>query len=64
MTCPDCGAHIAEVNRLRAIIADQDQRIVRMLRTRAAFNQQMEDHLDRLRESQDLLARELQAGRP
>lgn len=50
--------------RLRGIIADQDQRRIRDLQRRAEHNEQMRIQLDRLRESQDMLARELQAGRP
>ena len=64
MSCPDCRQHIAEVNRLRGIIADQDQRRIRDLQRRAEHNEQMRIQLDRLRQSQDLLDRELQAGRP
>jgi len=61
MTCPDCRTHIAEVNRLRAIIAEQDQRIIRIHQQRAAFNDEMTRQLERLADSQALLARELNA---
>lgn len=59
MTCPDCNTHIAEVNRLRAIIADQDQRILRMHRQRAEFNEQMEHQLAVLTDRMASLKREL-----
>ena len=64
MTCPDCQRHIGEIMRLRQVVAQQDGRILRMQQQRAEHNEQMRIQLDRLRESQDLLARELQAGRP
>lgn len=64
MSCPNCQRHIGEIMRLRQVVAQQDARILRMQQQRAEHNEQMLIQLDRLRESQDMLARELQAGRP
>lgn len=59
MSCPECRRHIDEVNRLRSIIADQDQRIIRMQRQRAEFNEQMEHQLAVLTDRMASLKREL-----
>lgn len=63
MTCPDCRRHKDEILRLRNIINEQDRRHLQGLQRRNEFAQQMEHHLTRLRESQQLLANELTAGR-
>jgi hypothetical protein len=65
--CRSCDASTAEIQRLRKIIADQDQRILAMQKhqaerdeRRAAHDAALQIQLERLLESQTLLARELQ----
>lgn len=60
MPCPDCHTHIAEVHRLRQIIADQDQRILRMHRQHAEHNERMDAAMASWRRSMDDLIREVQ----
>ena len=59
MNCPDCRTHIAEVNRLRAIIADQDQRILRMHRQHTEHNERMDAAMANWRRAMDDLIREV-----
>lgn len=60
MPCPDCHTHIAEVHRLRQIIADQDQRILRMHRQHAEHNERMDTAMANWRRAMDDLIREVQ----
>ncbi len=60
MNCPDCRRHIAEIMRLRQVVAQQDGRILRMQQQHAEHNERMEAATTELRRSTDGLIREIQ----
>lgn len=60
MPCPDCRIHIAEIMRLRQVVAQQDGRILRMQQQHAEHNERMEAALADWRRSMDDLIREVQ----
>lgn len=57
---PGARAHHPEINRLRAIIAAQDARILRMQQQHAEHNERMEAAMANWRRSMDDLIREVQ----
>lgn len=61
--CRLCVARAEEISALKHIIAQQDERLLRMSRQRQEHNEQMERQLARLNESMAMLRRELEAGR-
>lgn len=61
--CRLCLARAEEISALKHIIAQQDERLLRMAQQRKEFHEQMESALARLLESQQMLIRQLEAGR-
>ena len=60
MSCPDCRRHIAEIMRLRQVVAQQDGRILRMQQQNAEHNERMEAAMANWQRSMDSLIREVQ----
>jgi len=61
--CRLCLARAEEISALKHIIAQQDERLLLMAQRRKEFHDQMEAALARLTASQQMLIRELEAGR-